>query len=81
MSLYDVRLRKKMSENVYFDFNSCSKDGNKINTKSHTCIFNIDGTGDDLFLVIKIEKPLRSDSDSTIITMDGVSSNLQKVGI
>lgn len=81
MSLYDVRLRKKMSENFDFDFNSCSKDGNKIDTRSQTCIFNIDGTGDDLFLVIRIEKPLRSDSDSAFIAIDGVSSNVQKVGL
>lgn len=72
MSLYDVRSRKKISENFYFDLNSCTTSGNEIDTstRSRTCIFNIDGTGDDLFLVIRLEKPLRGDSDSTIISLD-----------
>lgn len=76
MSLYDVRRRKKMSENFYFDFNSCTTAGNEIDTttRSRTCVLDIDGTGstsgDDLFLVIRLEKPLRGDSDSVISTSD-----------
>lgn len=72
MTLYDVRRRKKMSENFHFDFNSVSSTaGNEIdtNTRSRTCVLDIDGTGstfgEDLFLVIRLEKPLRGDSDPT----------------
>lgn len=87
MSLYDVRRRKKMSENFYFDFNSCVSAGNEIDTstRSRTCVFDIDGTGsttgDDLFLVIRLEKPLRGDSDSVISTADTstFSSNNDKM--
>ncbi|XP_025407791.1 dedicator of cytokinesis protein 7 isoform X2 [Sipha flava] len=76
ISLYDVRRRKKMSENFYFDFNSCTSAGNEIDTttRSRTCVIDIDGTGsstgDDLFLVIRLEKPLRGDSDSVISSTD-----------
>jgi len=76
MSLYDVRRRKKMSENFYFDINSCTTAGNEIDTttRSRTCVLDIDGTGsnsgDDLFLVIRLEKPLRGDSDSVIPASD-----------
>lgn len=86
MSLYDVRRRKKMSENFYFDFNSCTTAGNEIDTttRSRTCLLDIDGTGsnsgDDLFLVIRLEKPLRSDSDSGIPASDtSTFSNNDKV--
>lgn len=87
MSLYDVRRRKKMSENFYFDFNSISTTaGNEIDTstRSRTCVLDIDGTGstngDDLFLVIRLEKPLRGDSDSVISTSEtSFSSNNDKV--
>lgn len=87
MSLYDVRRRKKMSENFYFDFNSCSTaTGNEIDTstRSRTCVLDIDGTGsttgDDLFLVIRLEKPLRGDSDSIISASDSLV-NSEKVGL
>jgi len=76
-----------MSENFYFDFNSCSTTGNEIDTttRSRTCVLDIDGTGsvtgDDLFLVIRLEKPLRGDSDSVISASDTstFSSNNDKV--
>lgn len=77
MALYDVRRRKKMSENFYFDFNSCISAGNEIidtATRSRTCVLDIDGTtsncGDDLFLVIRLEKPLRAESDTVVPTSD-----------
>lgn len=77
IALYDIRRRKKMSENFYFDFNSCVTTGNDIidtTTRSRTCVFDIDGAGsingDDLFLVIRLEKPLRGDSDSIISSSD-----------
>lgn len=87
MSLYDIRRRKKMSENFYFDFNSYNTTGNEIDTttRSRTCVFDIDGTGsstgDDMFLVIRLEKPLRGDSDSVISASDttAFSTNNDKV--
>lgn len=88
MSLYDVRRRKKMSENFYFDFNSSTTAGIEIDTttRSRTCVLDIDGTGsisgDDLFLVIRLEKPLRGDSDSVISASDSTAfSNNDKVYI
>lgn len=89
MSLYDVRRRKKMSENFYFDFNSCTTAGNEIDTttRSRTCVLDIDGsgstTGDDLFIVIRLEKPLRGESDSINATSDTLigSINNDKVNI
>lgn len=90
ISLYDIRRRKKMSENFYFDFNSTAgfSNGNEIDTttRSRTCIFDIDGsesiTGDDLFLVIRIEKPLRGDSDHITSAISNASEfpvNVDKV--
>jgi len=90
MSLYDIRRRKKMSENFYFDFNSMANfsNGNEIDTttRSRTCIFDIDGsesnTGEDLFLVIRLEKPLRGDSDlttSSVLNTPEYSVNVDKV--
>jgi len=90
MSLYDIRRRKKMSENFYFDFNSVAgfSNGNEIDTttRSRTCIFDIDGsesnTGEDLFLVIRLEKPLRGDSDlatSAVLNTPEFSVNVDKV--
>lgn len=82
MSLYDVRRRKKMSENFYFDFNSCTAAGNEIDTstRSRTCVLDIDGTGsttgDDLFLVIRLEKPLRGDSESVTSASDTLAFSL-----
>lgn len=89
MSLYDVRRRKKMSENFYFDFNPSSTNGSEIDTttRSRTCVLDIDGTGsntgEDLFLVIRLEKPLRGESDSVISTSDtsAFSINNDKVSI
>lgn len=81
MALYDVRRRKKMTENFYFDFNPCNSSGNEIidtATRSRTCVLDIDGTtsscGDDLFLVIRLEKPLRGESDTVVPTSDKSAS-------
>lgn len=86
MSLYDIRRRKKMSENFYFDFNLVAGNGHEIDTttRSRTCIFDIEGsdsnTGNDLFLVIRLEKPLRGDLDhSTVSNTSEFSVNVDKV--
>ena len=67
MALYDLKERKKLSENFYFDLNP---DGLKqlvqqpqhhedLSTLAKACIFNITYPSDDLFLVIRVEKCLQ----------------------
>jgi len=69
MALYDVKEKKKISENFYFDMNP---DGLKRMLSSHipysdsstlsrSCIFDITYPSQDLFLVIKLEKVLQGD--------------------
>ncbi|XP_015776632.1 PREDICTED: dedicator of cytokinesis protein 7-like [Acropora digitifera] len=67
MALYDGKVKKKISENFYFDMNSewCRKlvkDHNSlmdISTLSRSGIFSITYPSSDVFLVIKLEKVLQ----------------------
>ncbi|XP_034047220.1 dedicator of cytokinesis protein 7-like isoform X1 [Thalassophryne amazonica] len=67
LALYDIREKKKISENFYFDLNS---DQMKVLLKPHTphtaistlarsAIFSITYPSPDIFLVIKLEKVLQ----------------------
>ncbi|XP_077861413.1 dedicator of cytokinesis protein 7-like [Saccoglossus kowalevskii] len=67
MALYDVREKKKISENFYFDLNS---DHLRAMLKPHvtypdivtvcrSCIFSITYPSSDVFLVVKLEKVLQ----------------------
>lgn len=68
MALYDLKERKKLSENFYFDMNSESLkqlvQSHQSSTEDHStharaCIFNITYPSDDLFLVVRVEKCLQ----------------------
>ncbi|XP_067028614.1 dedicator of cytokinesis protein 7-like isoform X1 [Acropora muricata] len=67
MALYDGKVKKKISENFYFDMNSewCRKlvkDHNSridVSTLSRSGIFSITYPSSDVFLVIKLEKVLQ----------------------
>lgn len=67
IALYDVKERKRVSENFYFD---CNGDQSKkmiemhvpcedMSTQSRACVFNIYHPGADLALVIRLEKVLQ----------------------
>ncbi|XP_069915195.1 dedicator of cytokinesis protein 6 isoform X3 [Oryctolagus cuniculus] len=67
LALYDVREKKKISENFYFDLNSDSTKGllrahgthPAISTLARSAIFSVTYPSPDIFLVIKLEKILQ----------------------
>uniref|UniRef100_A0A8C5L0K0 Dedicator of cytokinesis 6 n=1 Tax=Jaculus jaculus TaxID=51337 RepID=A0A8C5L0K0_JACJA len=67
LALYDVREKKKISENFYFDLNSDSMKGllrahgthPAISTLARSAIFSITYPSPDIFLVVKLEKVLQ----------------------
>ncbi|XP_030895998.1 dedicator of cytokinesis protein 6 isoform X3 [Leptonychotes weddellii] len=67
LALYDVREKKKISENFYFDLNSDSMKGllrahgthPAISTLARSAIFSVTYPSPDIFLVIKLEKVLQ----------------------
>uniref|UniRef100_A0A3Q3BHB6 Dedicator of cytokinesis 6 n=1 Tax=Kryptolebias marmoratus TaxID=37003 RepID=A0A3Q3BHB6_KRYMA len=67
LALYDVREKKKISENFYFDLNSDQMKGLlkphtpqiAISTLARSAIFSITYPSPDIFLVIKLEKVLQ----------------------
>nr|XP_024647758.1 dedicator of cytokinesis protein 6 [Macaca nemestrina] len=67
LALYDVREKKKISENFYFDLNSDSIKGllrahgthPAISTLARSAIFSVTYPSPDIFLVIKLEKVLQ----------------------
>ncbi|KAM8931057.1 dedicator of cytokinesis protein 7 isoform 1-T1 [Pelodytes ibericus] len=67
LSLYDVKEKKKISENFYFDLNSEQIKGMlrphatsaAISTLARSAIFSITYPSQDVFLVIKLEKVLQ----------------------
>lgn len=67
MALYDLKERKKLSENFYFDLNTeplkqllqSHQTHEDVSTQAKACIFNITYPSDDLFLVIRVEKCLQ----------------------
>ncbi|XP_012889405.1 PREDICTED: dedicator of cytokinesis protein 6 [Dipodomys ordii] len=67
LALYDVREKKKISENFYFDLNSDSMKGllrahgtcPAISTLARSAIFSVTYPSPDVFLVIKLEKVLQ----------------------
>lgn len=67
LALYDVREKKKISENFYFDLNSDSTKGllrahgthPAISTLARSAIFSVTYPSPDIFLVIKLEKVLQ----------------------
>ncbi|KAJ8389100.1 hypothetical protein AAFF_G00123060 [Aldrovandia affinis] len=67
MALYDVKEKKKISENFYFDLNSDQMKGLlrphtphvAISTLARSAIFSITYPSADIFLVIKLEKILQ----------------------
>ncbi|XP_065573211.1 dedicator of cytokinesis protein 6-like isoform X2 [Artemia franciscana] len=75
MALYDVKEKKKVSENFYFDMNSTQIHQmltshvpyQDISTMSRSCIFNVSNSStNDLFIVIKLEKVLQGDINECI---------------
>ncbi|XP_068192082.1 dedicator of cytokinesis protein 7 isoform X1 [Antennarius striatus] len=67
IALYDVKEKKKISENFYFDLNSDQMKGlmkphtphTAISTLARSAIFSITYPSPDIFLVIKLEKVLQ----------------------
>ncbi|XP_023373752.1 dedicator of cytokinesis protein 6 isoform X4 [Otolemur garnettii] len=67
LALYDMREKKKISENFYFDLNSDSMKGllrahgthPAISTLARSAIFSVTYPSPDIFLVIKLEKVLQ----------------------
>uniref|UniRef100_A0A7N6FKZ0 Dedicator of cytokinesis 6 n=1 Tax=Anabas testudineus TaxID=64144 RepID=A0A7N6FKZ0_ANATE len=67
LALYDVKEKKKISENFYFDLNSDQMKGllkphtphTAISTLARSAIFSITYPSADIFLVIKLEKVLQ----------------------
>ncbi|XP_053439188.1 dedicator of cytokinesis protein 6 isoform X8 [Nycticebus coucang] len=67
LALYDIREKKKISENFYFDLNSDSMKGllrahgthPAISTLARSAIFSVTYPSPDIFLVIKLEKVLQ----------------------
>ncbi|XP_069460332.1 dedicator of cytokinesis protein 6 isoform X2 [Ambystoma mexicanum] len=67
MALYDVKEKKKISENFYFDVNSDTMKGMlrahvahaAISTLARSAIFSITYPSPDIFLVVKLEKVLQ----------------------
>ncbi|XP_028728324.1 dedicator of cytokinesis protein 6 isoform X1 [Peromyscus leucopus] len=67
LALYDVREKKKISENFYFDLNSDSVKGllrahgahPAISTLARSAVFSVTYPSPDIFLVVKLEKVLQ----------------------
>lgn len=70
MALYDVREKKKVSENFHFDMNPdqirrmlepYSNEKPDSSTMAKACVFDVTQPSTDLFLVVKLEKVLQGD--------------------
>ncbi|XP_069991563.1 dedicator of cytokinesis protein 7 isoform X5 [Penaeus vannamei] len=74
MALYDLRDKKKVSENFCFDMNpeplkrmlTSHIPYQDISTLSRTCIFDITYPSSDLFLVVRLEKILQGDISDVV---------------
>nr|AKN21433.1 slc6a-13 [Schmidtea mediterranea] len=76
MCLYNLKNRKKISENFYFDFNDASKvklldekfqhQFTSRSQQANACIFHVDNLAD-IFLVIRIEKILQQGDANDIV--------------
>lgn len=74
LALYDVKERKKVSENFYFDMNTESLKQKlsshipyqDISTLARSCIFSITHPSTDMYFVIKMEKVLQGDPTEAI---------------
>ena len=74
MALYDVKERKKVSENFYFDMNteaikrmlSSHIPYQDISSLARSCIFSITYPTTDMYFVIKMEKVLQGDPSDSI---------------
>ncbi|KAK8745846.1 hypothetical protein OTU49_000046 [Cherax quadricarinatus] len=74
MALYDLRDKKKISENFCFDMNpeplkrmlTSHIPYQDISTLSRTCIFDITYPSSDLFLVVRLEKVLQGDISDVV---------------
>ncbi|XP_071517868.1 dedicator of cytokinesis protein 7 isoform X2 [Panulirus ornatus] len=74
MALYDLRDKKKVSENFCFDMNpeplkrmlTSHIPYQDISTLSRTCVFEITYPSSDLFLVVRLEKVLQGDISDVV---------------
>ncbi|XP_068201997.1 dedicator of cytokinesis protein 7 isoform X2 [Palaemon carinicauda] len=74
MALYDLRDKKKVSENFCFDMNpeplkrmlTSHIPYQDISTLSRTCIFDVTYPSSDLFLVVRLEKVLQGDISDVV---------------
>ncbi|KAK3891189.1 hypothetical protein Pcinc_004905 [Petrolisthes cinctipes] len=74
MALYDLRDKKKISENFCFDMNpdplkkmlNTHIPYQDISTLSRTCIFDITYPSSDLFLVVRLEKIMQGDISDVV---------------
>ncbi|XP_067927943.1 dedicator of cytokinesis protein 7-like [Watersipora subatra] len=87
MALYDLREKKKISENFYFDLASepikklliDHVPRQDISSLSRSCIFNITYPSPDIFIVVRLEKVLQPGDVSETYTKDLKSINRDKV--
>ncbi|CAF0831727.1 unnamed protein product [Brachionus calyciflorus] len=67
MALYDLKHKKKVSENFYFDLNTDAlkhmlnshQTHEDLSTQAKSCIFNITHPSNDLYLVVRVDKVLQ----------------------
>lgn len=89
MAVYDAALKRKVSENFYFDMNSDTlrsmlqihpeHSHSDYTTKAGSCVFDISAPSNDLFLVVKLEKVLQGDINEAAEPYLKEVSNLDKV--
>ncbi|XP_076063961.1 dedicator of cytokinesis isoform X2 [Oratosquilla oratoria] len=87
MALYDLKEKRKISENYYFDMNpeplkrmlTSHVPFQDISTLSRTCIFDITYPSSDIFLVVRLEKVLQGDIGDVVGPYMKDDTNREKV--
>lgn len=87
VALYDVKERKKLSENLYFDFNSDLLKGmlrshvpyQDASTLAKSAIFSVTYPTADMYLVLKVTSPFLSLPLSLILNEHSNDLQLEKV--
>lgn len=85
--LYDTRAKKRISENLYFDFNEDEQHKmlskhileRAYETKAHAGLFSVTNLHPDVFIVIKVDKVLQGETAKSSAEIYASDKNMKQV--